>query len=77
MTNHFTNRIDALRERIEQQKSIYTPEYIDELSQSLRAFYNELATLDDAGIMRFAREMDCDTDIVRKMVQSQCEPVRC
>ncbi|WP_298019826.1 hypothetical protein [uncultured Dysosmobacter sp.] len=76
MMSSFTNRIEALKERIEQQKAIYAPEYIDPLSQSLRAFYDELAALDEEGIMRQAQKMDCTPDIVRKMAQDHASPVR-
>ncbi len=76
MRNSFTNRIDALKERIEQQRSIYTPKYADPLSQSLRAFYDGLAELDEEGVMRCAQEWDCDPDVVRSMVRDWASPAR-
>jgi len=71
----FTNRIDALKERLEQQRAIYQPEYVDGLSQSLCALGAELAALDDLGVMLEAQELGISPDAVRSMAQSLARPV--
>ncbi len=75
MTNSFTNRIEALKERLENQKAIYVPEYIDSLSQSLQELGAELAALDDLGVMLEAQELEISPAAMRSMAQSLTRPV--
>lgn len=75
MTSSFTNRIDVLKERLERQRAIYQPEYMDGLSQSLCELGTELATLDDLGVMLEAQELGISPDAVRSMAQSLTRPV--